>query len=828
MIVARNLLLCFALSVNAAAATFSITSGADSGPGTLRQAILDANSGACASPCAITYGSVPGVLTVSPLTPLPNMDASNVSIASAPPYRAWSLEIRGDNVTSGSGLHVRGSHVTISGIIVNGFPGSGIVVEGSSIQVDDCIIGLDPTGTQPIPNKQNGIAVDGGQTVEIGSNTIGGNGGNGIFARNASQLFIGLNYIGKQYLPQGSGNIALGNGATGVFLQDVHGAHFLRNSIVNNGLDGIATAGQCSGIVMEGLDLPSLIYDNGLMPIDLGFDGVTGSGRPVLTTADISNGFMRVIGHAGAPATINVFASDRMNQFGIADAETFLYAANVAGGDFEFRFKLPADVTGQWISATSTTDTTSELSDPLRAASNDQNYTVSTTSAAGPGSLAQAIADANAGICSENFPCRIVFPFPGSARATIAQHAPLPPITRSGIIVDGGNLVEIDGSGSPPGPGLTISSANGQLFGNAVVNLRITNFNGPGILIDATTNPIFNPVISRNTIDSNRGDGILVRGNVPFTHFGTYGSGNRIQFNTITNNGGNGVTMEGGFFEFDTNTIRSNAIGVDIRAGAQGHLESNTISLNRDAGLSIATAVSSAFKASIVNPIFSNGGKAIRQQPTVQEPPVLTSATYDPATQQTTVTVAFVKGAPQNWTTVIDLYASRYPEMSGGSGEKALGSFTANSSQMTFTLNRSDLRGMRIAGTATPFIYQGFKGTPEPNLFGQGFEYGTTSEFSRAIPVTTKGCASDAPQISGWSADELRWTTVPGATSYNVWVRKVPGAPVVIGNTSSDRFSISLDPGSYEWFVEALFPNCPSVMSEAASLSVTRKRVVEH
>src|SRR2546430_715450 len=60
MIVARNVLLSLALSVvtgTAIAGTYAITTDADSGPGSLRQAILDANSGACASPCKILYGS---------------------------------------------------------------------------------------------------------------------------------------------------------------------------------------------------------------------------------------------------------------------------------------------------------------------------------------------------------------------------------------------------------------------------------------------------------------------------------------------------------------------------------------------------------------------------------------------------------------------------------------------------------------------------------------------------------------------------------------------------------------------------------------------------
>ena len=830
MIVARNLLLsalCL-VAASARAGTYSVTSAADSGPGSLRQAILDANSGACAPPCRIQYGSVAGVLTVAPLTELPGIDASNVSITSQPQFRSWTLEISGANLSAGSGLRIRGSFVTVSGVIINGFPGTGIVVEGTNDQIGSCIIGLDATGTRAVPNRQNGITIGGARGTVLDSNTIGGNGGNGVFASNASDLLFGGNTIGKQYLPQGSGNISLPNGATGVFLQNVQGARFLRNTIVNNALDGIATSGVCSGIAIEHDSLPTVIYNNGLMPIDLGFDGVTPAGRPVLTTADVSNGFMRVVGHASSLATINIFAGDRINAYGIADAKTSLYAGKSnAAGAFEFRFSLsingarPIDPAGLWISATATTDTTSELSDPLRVVENDQNFTVTNANDSEAGSLRQAILDANAGICSEDFPCRVQL-----SGQTVTPLSALPPITRSGIIIDGGNTGKIDGSLAPAGPGLTISSANAALLADSIRGLTITNFNGPGILIDAPANSILNPLIMNNTITSNRGDGILVRGNVPFVHNGTYRSGNQIARNTINGNAGNGVKLEGGFFELDTNTIENNgASGVDIEAAAGGHLEGNTLAFNRDAGLSVVTTVPEAFKAAIANIMHSNVGPAIRQSVVVQEPPRLTSATYDPATQITTIT-GTVTRAKTTWTTTVDLYSTRFPEVDGrGSGEKVIFEQTVPNGAFSVSFKLGDLRGMRISATATPFSYQGFKGTPDPDLFGQGYEYGTTSEFSRAIPVTTIGCSADLPQIVSSSATELRWMTVAGATSYNVWLRSVPGTPQIIGMTSADRLTVALGSGTYEWFVEAAFPQCPPMKSEAARVVVPRRRV---
>jgi len=90
--------------------------------------------------------------------------------------------------------------------------------------------------------------------------------------------------------------------------------------------------------------------------------------------------------------------------------------------------------------------------------------------------------------------------------------------------------------------------------------------------------------------------------------------------------------------------------------------------------------------------------------------------------------------------------------------------------------------------------------------------------------VTTIGCSADQPQIVSASPAELRWMTVAGATSYNVWLRSVPGPPQIVGNTSGDRLAVNLGSGTYEWFVEALFPQCPSTKSEASRLVVPRRR----
>ncbi|MGN6182581.1 MAG: BACON domain-containing protein [Thermoanaerobaculia bacterium] len=69
----------------------------------------------------------------------------------------------------------------------------------------------------------------------------------------------------------------------------------------------------------------------------------------------------------------------------------------------------------------------------------------------------------------------------------------------------------------------------------------------------------------------------------------------------------------------------------------------------------------------------------------------------------------------------------------------------------------------------------------------------------------------------------LAWTDVPHATSYKVWVVQGDATPALAATTTESRAAITLTPGRYEWFVEALFPSCPSTESAHGSVTVTPK-----
>ncbi len=156
-------------SVTAApAATFTVINTSDSGPGSLRQAIFDANAAAGADTIAFNIPGA-GVHTVSPLSPLPALtdDAGTTIDGYTQPGSSPNSLAIGDNAVllielsgtlAGSfpvGIAVQSSSNSIQGLVINRFY-RGILVQRSSNSVTGCFVGSDPEGSSPRGN-QGGI-----------------------------------------------------------------------------------------------------------------------------------------------------------------------------------------------------------------------------------------------------------------------------------------------------------------------------------------------------------------------------------------------------------------------------------------------------------------------------------------------------------------------------------------------------------------------------------------------------------------------------------------------------------------------------------------------
>ncbi|HEX8915232.1 MAG TPA: hypothetical protein VF796_22965, partial [Humisphaera sp.] len=155
-------------------ATFAVTSVADAGPGTLRQAILDANASAGAD--AIEF-AIPGTgpFTIRPATSLPAATGpTSVDGRTQPGYAGAPLvELAGDAIpkTGGLtyGLTLTGDGSAVTGLAINRFQHGAVDLRASDSAVRGNYIGLTPAGTRTWTAQDGGVVVTGDRNVVGGT-----------------------------------------------------------------------------------------------------------------------------------------------------------------------------------------------------------------------------------------------------------------------------------------------------------------------------------------------------------------------------------------------------------------------------------------------------------------------------------------------------------------------------------------------------------------------------------------------------------------------------------------------------------------------------------
>ncbi|HXG10778.1 MAG TPA: Calx-beta domain-containing protein, partial [Gemmataceae bacterium] len=219
-----------------APAIFLVTNTNDLGDGSLRQAILDANGTSGADRIEFNI-SGPGPHTISPATPLPAITDPVVIDGYTQPGASPNTLANGNNallqiVLDGSqagsladGLQITAGNSTISGLVIGGFGGSGIVLAGSGGNtLTGNFIGTTVSGTRNAPNLGGGILIDNvpnntiGGTTPAARNLISGNSfAAGVLIRgsSASGNLVQGNFIGTDL----TGTQTLAN-ETGVIIQD--------------------------------------------------------------------------------------------------------------------------------------------------------------------------------------------------------------------------------------------------------------------------------------------------------------------------------------------------------------------------------------------------------------------------------------------------------------------------------------------------------------------------------------------------------------------------------------------------------------------------------
>ena len=206
--------------------TFTVTKTADSGPGSLRQAIEDAN--ADPGPDTIAFDIAGGgVHSIHPETALPEVtDPVVIDGATQPGYAGMPLIELDGGEASYNGLTISAGDSTVRGLVINGFTDGMLLTGPGGDRIAGNYIGTDPSGTSAAGNATGIYLVNSDDTKIGGSspvdrNVISGNTRDGIHTVDCHGLVVEGNYIGTD----ASGNTALGNGQKGLFVDGVGGTY---------------------------------------------------------------------------------------------------------------------------------------------------------------------------------------------------------------------------------------------------------------------------------------------------------------------------------------------------------------------------------------------------------------------------------------------------------------------------------------------------------------------------------------------------------------------------------------------------------------------------
>jgi hypothetical protein len=211
----------------ASAITYTVINTDNSGAGSLRKAITDANGTPGLDSIHFNIGGCSGVCTIQLTNPLPiiddpvYIDGLTQTISSDPANAGdlWGgtghdlhVEIDGTLLTGSENcFSINAGSSTVRGLIINNFPGSGIKLSGlGGNTIETNYIGTSSNGAGNLGNGLNGIFLD-----NIGSNTIGGS-------------------------APGAGNLISGNDDYGIYIQGSSAAsNQIRGNFIGTDVDGV-------------------------------------------------------------------------------------------------------------------------------------------------------------------------------------------------------------------------------------------------------------------------------------------------------------------------------------------------------------------------------------------------------------------------------------------------------------------------------------------------------------------------------------------------------------------------------------------------------------
>jgi uncharacterized repeat protein (TIGR01451 family) len=229
---------------------FIVTSLADSGPNTLRQAIVDSNANPGSN--AISFQIVgAGVQTIDLLSTLTITSPVVIDGTTQPGYAGSPLiALDGTNETaSGGGLVITAGNTTVKGLSINGFTGLGIElqVNGGDV-ISNNVIGTVSPDTAVSLNTDGGILINNVANNTISTNVISGNQSTGVIIQGVGAVnnlvqgnLIGTDRTGTLAAPNGDDGVDILQGASNNTVGGLDSTS--ENLISGNFLGGVTIGG---------------------------------------------------------------------------------------------------------------------------------------------------------------------------------------------------------------------------------------------------------------------------------------------------------------------------------------------------------------------------------------------------------------------------------------------------------------------------------------------------------------------------------------------------------------------------------------------------------
>ncbi len=349
----RNILittLLLLISTVGHAEIFTVINTNDSGPGSFRQAIIEANNRTGADSIIFNipmsdpnYNNTLGVWTIRPDSALPDVvdDSTMINgtsqmafIGSDSNPKGPEIELDGTNAGVSDGIYILSAHNVVKGLVINRFQQFGIQISFDAAIGNIVIgnfIGTDVTGTMDLGNRFSGVIIYNGAkrniiggATEDKRNIISGNDWSGVEIqawRADSNVVIG-NYIGTDV----TGNEDLGNEVNGVYIWS--GAKYNQIGGVNDNEGNVISGNGWSGISIVG---PGTDYNVVLNNI-IGMNKDVTVAMPNKGSGIGIGGNFNIVGGTIADEG-NIISGNRGSGIGIGAGEGNIVAGNYIGTD---------------------------------------------------------------------------------------------------------------------------------------------------------------------------------------------------------------------------------------------------------------------------------------------------------------------------------------------------------------------------------------------------------------------------------------------------------------------------------------------------------------